>query len=379
MHSPSLDDHMFDMHARNSQQDDLFKCRPAINDIDQQWKLWKSATAFTYGYLLTQDGYAELTSIVKRSLHGKYKIVKQKINFLWLFSTFIHITCEYFKRITLNVAIICFLLITHFITDKNGLHRAYLIVYFLLLRGGVELNPGPPVKRNTTENKEYTEVKKRVRKSGKRYCGYLTDREPLQHAPRYIQKEINANGDNSKEKQIFQSEVVMTTAEFEDANPLNRVDLDGEIISMDEAENTNALPTDSQNKLETDVPTGNKLLTDQDKSMDTTLLKFQADLSDGNFSDDDTDSDHNMTPPTSCSSDEESESVLNFSCFEDNICETADLKDLPVYEGARISTGASMLLHITFALQENLTGNGLCKLLNLTEIHCKENNTIPTS
>lgn len=69
-------------------------------------------------------------------------------------------------------------------------------------------------------------------------------------------------------------------------------------------------------------------------------------------------------------SEEEQEEILH---TEENF------PNIPIYEGADLKTGASMLLIMTFVLEHNLSGDGFSNLLDLISIHCKHKNTVPTS
>lgn len=65
---------------------------------------------------------------------------------------------------------------------------------------------------------------------------------------------------------------------------------------------------------------------------------------------------------SSVSEEEQDESLNN----EDNF------PNIPIYEGADLTTGASTLLIMTYVLEHNLSGDGFADLLDLISIHCKQ-------
>ncbi|KAJ1520365.1 hypothetical protein ONE63_003500 [Megalurothrips usitatus] len=94
------------------------------------------------------------------------------------------------------------------------------------------------------------------------------------------------------------------------------------------------------------------------------------------------DSPQTSPPPSVSSNDSEasdsegadpgSDSEREFSSEEDE--ENEDLNNHPLYDGARVTVGESLLLVLTFILSHRLTGLCLSDLLSLIEIHCAPNN-----
>lgn len=67
---------------------------------------------------------------------------------------------------------------------------------------------------------------------------------------------------------------------------------------------------------------------------------------------------------------------VNSSETSSNASESVPLssEDQPLYDGARLSVGTSMLLIATFVLRHGLTGEAIFDLLTLVELHCLAGN-----
>lgn len=176
-------------------------------------------------------------------------------------------------------------------------------------------------------------TKKRVRKSGLVYRSYLTSREPLDNAPTSFKKVVTNNsvddsdfGGVDQDINAFDIEVEYPNTEVEQPDPNHGAQ---DFSENEEHSNTS------------------------------------------DFSESDSDASEYLTDESNSSS-SENESDYNAE-YEDT------LKDMPIYEGARLNTGASMLLIMTFILEHNLSGDAFSDLLDLISLHCKPENTIPTS
>lgn len=116
------------------------------------------------------------------------------------------------------------------------------------------------------------------------------------------------------------------------------------------------------------ICTNNEFNLDHENNYDSVNLGFydsSDESEESSFSD-------GLTEPISSSSAEEE--------FDEND-KNLNLPDMPihVFEGAQLKTGASMLLIMSYILEHNLTGEAFSDLLDLIALHCKQNNTIPTS
>ena len=60
-------------------------------------------------------------------------------------------------------------------------------------------------------------------------------------------------------------------------------------------------------------------------------------------------------------------------------CNEDIIGDLPLYNGAQITVGVSMLLIITFAIRHSLTGQALVDLLTIISLHCSLQNNCASS
>lgn len=70
-----------------------------------------------------------------------------------------------------------------------------------------------------------------------------------------------------------------------------------------------------------------------------------------------------------------------FDAFDEEnpTCNENDIGDVPLYNGAQITVGVSMLLIITFAIRHSLTGQALLDLLTLINLHCSLENNFASS
>lgn len=207
---------------------------------------------------------------------------------------------------------------------------------------------------NHDNRNSYKPPKKRVRKSGLVYRTYLTNRAHLEHAPLSFKNSGLSSTSNS----------------VETANSGDIANNGDTANSGDTVHNQSVPATHGADGSEGDerICTNNEFNLDHENNYDSVNLGFydsSDESEESSFSD-------GLTEPISSSSAEEE--------FDEND-KNLNLPDMPihVFEGAQLKTAASMLLIMSYILEHNLTDEAFSDLLDLIALHCKQNNTIPTS
>lgn len=199
-----------------------------------------------------------------------------------------------------------------------------LVIHYLLIISGIETNPGP---------KDELHERKRFRKSGVRYKTYLNSSESFEKAPKTLKQEINP---------------VIKDALFEPQQ--SSTPSSAACVIIGNSIETNSENRDLFNEDPNDLPvfdTDESEETDMNFSTDTDLLISDSSQSDSEF------------------------------CDENDVEKEVDFEKRPIYKGAQITLGTSMLLTMSFVLNHNLTGEAFSDLLELLQLHCIESNLLP--
>ena len=202
-------------------------------------------------------------------------------------------------------------------------NNSYLVLYYMLIISGIEVNPGPG-DANTRE-------RKRVRKSGVRYKTYLTNRSSLEDAPASLK----------------------TQAEMQ----VNILEEGTDIPNL-----SNQTPMYEEQTIIEPFSQAVDLLVEEcvmanDVSEDGSDIWSEDDL---------------------LNSDSESEQESERTDLNGQISDE-DFNKLPIYEGTQLTLGESILLIMTFALTHNLTGKAFSDFLDVIRLHCKESNLLPST
>lgn len=213
--------------------------------------------------------------------------------------------------------------------------------------------------------------KKRVRKSGLVYRTYLTNRDSLENAPSSFKKSVDATS-QPEDVNITDSTSKENPTEADNVSECG-IEGDGSQVDSSDDETEDYLHDLSLHTFDT----GNKATEDRNANDDVhgEVTEIKACMEESSPGSSDVESefsseDYLSDKTYSSVSEEEQDETLN---NEDNF------PNIPIYEGADLTTGASMLLIMTYVLEHNLSGDGFADLLDLISIHCKQKNTIPTS
>lgn len=213
--------------------------------------------------------------------------------------------------------------------------------------------------------------KKRVRKSGLVYRTYLTNRDSLENAPSSFKKSVDATS-QPEDVNITDSTSKENPTEADNVSECG-IEGDGSQVDSSDDETEDYLHDLSLHTFDT----GNKATEDRNANDDVhgEVTEIKACMEESSPGSSDVESefsseDYLSDKTYSSVSEEEQDETLN---NEDNF------PNIPIYDGADLTTGASMLLIMTYVLEHNLSGDGFADLLDLISIHCKQKNTIPTS
>ena len=277
--------------------------------------IWSRDAPYVTPALLSTDGYFEIGFSPTRRKHHPAR-------------------CKFIKK-RLNIQRLVNSLFDQLSADQDEI----LIICILLIISGIEQNPGPGDERDQHE-------KKRFRKSGVRYKTYLTNRSSLENAPEHLQAVFQENIQEHPTTYAESSQVDNTSAT---SNLHDRMISDELMVDLSDNENI-------------DQPWQN-----------TDFFNEQTDTLDDN-SDDNSDAESiAWVDSDEWLSESDEESISNSPIFE------TDFNNEPIYEGAQITLGESLLINMTFALTHNLTSKAFSDHLDTVRIHCKESNLLPST